>query len=105
MRKMGFKIQYVADAVVEHSHNYTIKEVRKRFYNEGFADGLIYGESANAFSSFVKPVVMEILRDLAYLLKNGQILSIPYGIVYRINQKYSYYKGRKDYDRRNRKQT
>ena len=32
------KIVYVPDAVVEHSHNYTLPEVKKRFFNEGVAD-------------------------------------------------------------------
>ncbi|MBP5181455.1 MAG: glycosyltransferase, partial [Lentisphaeria bacterium] len=32
------RIVYAATARVEHSHNYTLKELKKRFYGEGVAD-------------------------------------------------------------------
>jgi len=99
MKKTGFDIEYVPDALVEHSHNYTLKEVEKRFYNEGLADGRIYGVSPGFVAAFAKPLIIEYMRDFLYLLKNGKLLSIPYGIVYRFIQKQFYYKGRKDYDR------
>ena len=97
MKKMGMKIVYCENAKVEHSHNYTLKEVKKRFYSEGYAEALIYKENVNFFMGFLKPLCMEILRDFVYLLKQGKIFTIPYGIIYRIIQKFNVYKGRNDF--------
>jgi len=98
IKQMGFNIQYVPEAMVEHSHNYTLKEVKKRFFNEGLADGQIYKERGDFFAMFAKPLIVETIRDSLYLLKRGALFSIPYGVVYRLIQKYSYYKGRISYD-------
>jgi rhamnosyltransferase len=98
IKQMGLKIQYVPEAMVEHSHNYTLEEVKKRFFNEGLADGQIYKEGHDFFAMFAKPLLVEILRDSLYLLKRGAIFAIPYGVIYRFIQKYSYYKGRISYD-------
>ena len=42
MKKLNYEVFYVPDAKVEHSHNYSLKELKKRFYNEGVAEGQIY---------------------------------------------------------------
>jgi rhamnosyltransferase len=97
MKKMEMKIKYCKNAKVEHSHNYTLKEVKKRFHSEGYADAIIYGERENWIIGFVKPLCMEILRDLKHLLSQGKIFAIPYGIIYRITQKYNIFKGKQDY--------
>jgi rhamnosyltransferase len=99
MKKQGFEIVYAADAIVEHSHNYTLKEVKKRFYNEGLAEGKIYGLKKSFLIGFILPCMKETVRDTVYLLKKGKILTIPNGIIYRVLQRYYAYKGRKDYFR------
>jgi rhamnosyltransferase len=97
MRKLGLKTVYVPDAIVEHSHNYTRREMKTRFYNEGWAEGQIYGSGTSFLRSFLLPCAVEIGRDMAYLLKNGQGTSIPAGWVYRVTQRYSCWKGRRDF--------
>ncbi len=97
MKKNGLNIEYAADAVVEHSHNYTLKEVKKRFYNEGLAEGKIYGTEKSFFTGSMLPCAKEIIRDVLYLLSKGKLLSIPSGLVYRINQRLYAYRGRRDY--------
>ena len=97
MKKLGFKIVYCKDAEVEHSHNYTLKEVKKRFYSEGYAEGIIYGEKDNIFIGFIKPLIIEIARDLKFLISKGNIFDIPYGLVYRVIQKCSIYRGKSNY--------
>ena len=39
------KIVYCPESHVEHSHNYTLRELAKRFRGEGAADRVIFGES------------------------------------------------------------
>ena len=97
MHQLGLETVYVPDAIVEHSHNYTRQEVKTRFYNEGWAEGQIYGNCKNFGRSFLLPCLAEIVRDMAYLLSNGQGLSIPAGWIYRITQRYSCWKGRRDF--------
>lgn len=100
MKARGFKIEYAKDAIVEHSHNYTIGQVYKRFYGEGLAEGYIYKDDVRAKSfarMFAKPYIVEVLRDILYLLKTCHLLSIPYSFVYRAVQKYAVWKGNRDY--------
>ena len=87
-------ISYVADAIVEHSHNYTLAEVRKRFFNEGVADTQI-GKKPLSFFRTLKSVIAETVRDCIYLLKHGKVLELYYPLIYRCIQKISYYQGRK----------
>lgn len=87
-------IVYVADAVVEHSHNYTLKEVKKRFFNEGIADTQM-GKKPITLAKALRSVVAETLRDYIYLLQHGKVLELYYPLIYRWVQKMSYYRGRK----------
>ena len=60
------KVVYCPDARVEHSHNYTLRELAKRFRGEGAADRIIFGDRP----SFVRELAgaaRETLRDWAYL--------------------------------------
>lgn len=43
-RQRGWRIRYVADALVMHSHNYTLRQLYGRRFIEGEADAFIYGE-------------------------------------------------------------
>jgi rhamnosyltransferase len=94
MKQMGYKIKYVPEAIVEHSHDYTLRQLYKRFYGEGKADRKIYPEEQKTFGRTVfLPYLAEVWRDLFYLLKNGQIAYLPYAKLYRFIQKYAYWKG------------
>ncbi|MBE6384059.1 MAG: glycosyltransferase [Lentisphaerae bacterium] len=86
------KIVYVPEAVVEHSHNYTLKEVEKRFFNEGVADKQM-GKQTPGFLRTWKSIAAETLRDWIYLLKKGEKKEFFYSPRYRYTQKMSYYRG------------
>ena len=61
------RIVYCPDAHVEHSHNYTLRELARRFRGEGAADRVIFGDTP----SLVREILgagRETLRDWAYLL-------------------------------------
>lgn len=94
MKQLGFKIVYVPDAVVEHSHNYTLPEVWKRFYQEGLAEGGIYGSGKPFFRGFLIPWLAESARDFRFLIRDGQWRELPYGIVYRFCQRFAAWRGR-----------
>lgn len=87
-------IVYVPEAVVEHSHNYTLKEVEKRFFNEGVADKQM-GKRSPGILRIWKNIAAETLRDWIYLLKKGEKKEFLYSPRYRYTQKMSYYRGTK----------
>ena len=86
------KIVYVPGAVVEHSHNYTLKEVEKRFFNEGVADRQMGKQPPSCLGTW-KQITAETLRDWVYLLKKGAFNELFYAPCYRYTQKMSYFRG------------
>ena len=88
------KIVYVSDAIVEHSHNYTLKEVKKRFFNEGLADQQMGKQSKGMLQTW-KSILAETVRDWLYLIKHRAFNEFFYAPVYRYTQKMSYYRGTK----------
>ncbi|QSH41983.1 glycosyltransferase family 2 protein [Lentisphaerota bacterium ZTH] len=97
MKKLGYCIDYIPEAHVEHSHNYSLQEVWTRFYNEGLAEGRIYRSAPAFFKDFIMPCTAELLRDWKFLLSHFRIDHIPYGLVYRLLQRFAMWKGRRDY--------
>ena len=88
------KIIYVPDAVVEHSHNYTLQEVKKRFFNEGVADKQMGKKSPGVLGTW-KSIFAETLRDWIYIAQCGAWQEFFYSPIYRYMQKMSYYRGTK----------
>ena len=94
VNRYNANIVYVSDAVVEHSHNYTLQEVRKRFFNEGVADRQM-GKTGMSFCRCIKSIAAETLRDWVYLAKHRTFKEFFYAPLYRWVQKASYYRGTK----------
>jgi rhamnosyltransferase len=93
------RIAYAADARVEHSHNYTLSELRRRFYGEGYADGRIFGERP-CLCRELAAGAKETLRDILFLLRNPAGLGeLPMAPVRRFFQKYYHCQGVRDYVR------
>ena len=88
------KIVYVPEAIVEHSHNYTVAEVKKRFFNEGVADKQMGKKSPGLWKTW-KSIFAETLRDWLYLVKNKTLKEFFYAPRYRYTQKMSYFRGTK----------
>lgn len=85
-------IIYVPDAIVEHSHNYTLKQIKKRFFNEGVADTQM-GKKPISFAHALRNLIAETLRDYIYIFRHGKLLELYYPPIYRYVQKMSYYRG------------
>ena len=94
IRESGLKIVYEKDAAVIHSHNYTPEILRKRFYNEGIANGMLYGARpcfCRAFLGFAA----ESIRDVLYLCRHRELGYCFKGLRYRWTQRMSCYRGEK----------
>ena len=89
------RIVYCPDARVEHSHNYTLRELAKRFKGEGVADRVIYGEKPSLLRELFS-AGRETLRDWAYLLPRPRDWrEIPSAPLRRLVQRISHWRGTK----------
>ncbi|MDD5596619.1 MAG: glycosyltransferase [Victivallaceae bacterium] len=96
LKKNGCHPVYVPEARVEHSHNYSPDELRRRFYNEGVAEAQIYGAPKPFWRGFFFPWLAETVRDICYLLKTGETRTVPCALRYRLVQRWAAWKGRRD---------
>lgn len=87
------KIDYCPDAHVEHSHNYSLRELIKRFKGEGAADRIIFGDHPS-FSRVMLSAFRETLRDWAFLLPHPRSwCEFPLAPIRRFVQRISYWQG------------
>jgi len=87
------RIAYCPGARVEHSHNYTLRQLAKRFRGEGAADRRIFGETPSLFRE-IAGAARETLRDWAYLLpRPAGWIEIPSAPVRRLVQRVSHWRG------------
>ena len=90
------RIVYCPDSRVEHSHNYTLRELAKRFKGEGVADRVIYGERPSFWRELFS-AGRETLRDWAYLLPRPRDWrEIPLAPLRRLVQRISHWKGSRE---------
>ena len=87
------KIVYCPAAHVEHSHNYTLRELARRFRGEGAADRVIFGDRPSLVREIVG-AARETLRDWAYLLPRPRDWAeIPSAPVRRLVQRIAHWRG------------
>ena len=87
------KIVYCPDAHVEHSHNYPLNELAKRFRGEGAADRVIFGDRPSLLRELVS-AARETLRDWVYLaVRPRGWLEMPVAPVRRRVQRVSHWSG------------
>ena len=93
------RIAYVPEAVVEHSHNYTLAELKRRFYGEGYADAQIFGRRSSLARELLSGT-LETLRDFGFLLRHpAGLAELPMAPVRRWSQRYYHWKGGRAYER------
>ena len=87
------KVVYCPAAHVEHSHNYTFRELARRFRGEGCADAQIFGDRPS-LAREVAGAVKETLRDWRYLASRPKDwCEIPFAPVRRLVQRVSHWRG------------
>lgn len=87
------KIAYCPAARVEHSHNYTLRELAKRFCGEGAADRAIFGDRPSLVRELAG-AARETLRDWAYLAARPRDWpEMPSAPVRRLVQRVSHWAG------------
>ena len=99
LRTAGYGIEYVADAVAAHSHNYTLSQSFRRHRGEGMADAWIFrnGELRQSFVGYcLLPFGMEVLRDLGWAVRRGSADAALHSIPLRASQKWGRWSGFRD---------
>jgi len=91
-KRNGHKIKYVKDAIIMHSHNYTLKEMYGRRFVEGEADVFIYGGEVSFFD-MLKKYAVSSLKDALFFIKTLEISEIFFIPIKRLVYHWAYYKG------------
>lgn len=91
----GRRFKIVADSVVEHSHNYSLKGLYHKRRRQGVAFGYIYG-TAPSLGARIYQLSREVARDTASAITHGEVTSIPYNLVYRVAIHLGYHQGNKE---------
>lgn len=94
-RAQGARFKLVTDSVVEHSHNYTLKELYRKKFRHGLRFSQTYSRRANLFSQIME-LCKEWARDFLYALRKGRIETTPYNIAYRAVIHTALYRGLKE---------
>ena len=96
LRRAGYRIEYVADAVAMHSHNYTLAQSVRRHRGEGAADAWIFrdGELRESFLGYcLLPFGMEVLRDLGWAARQRSVDALLHSVPLRAAQKWGRWQG------------
>jgi len=93
VKKMGYNITYVHEAIAMHSHNYSLGQLASRRRIEGEADVYIYPHKYVSFVDSVISFFKSALRESLYYTKHFQLHNIPYLLSNRLIYVWHYYKG------------
>ena len=69
-RRPGFRVRYVPAARVEHSHNYTLRALARRFYCDGYAEQQIFGTRPPSLLRVCAGAARDVARDVAALARS-----------------------------------
>ncbi|HTL66029.1 MAG TPA: glycosyltransferase [Lacunisphaera sp.] len=82
-RARGYRVLYVPESVVIHSHNYTPEQATRRCFGEGRALAAVWGGSPARFN-FPRTVLLGWLndarRDLGFCLRTGRLAEWPHAL-------------------------
>ncbi len=90
------EVVYCPRARVEHSHNYTMGELARRFRGEGAADRVIFGDRPS-LARELGGAARETLRDWAWLARRpGDWGEIPAAPLRRLTQRVAHWRGTRE---------
>lgn len=79
----GYKIAYIPDAAVYHSHNYGIISIFKRNYESGFS---LRGLVKESVGQVLKETVSYLMKEVAYVIKTSGLTMVPYLLIYELSR-------------------
>jgi len=101
-RNNGLTVTYVPEALVMHSHNYTLSQLFGRRFVEGEADAFIYKQQ-HGYMQAIRRGVADMVRDWWWCLRRGDIGGFCAAPGRRLVSQWAYLRGHiLGSDRRNR---
>jgi len=91
----GYKIIYDPEAMVYHSHRYTLKQVFKEYFDSGATLPYVYKHKQFPKENFFLKGIKYELGEIKFFIKNGYILWIPYSLIYDFTKYLGYLAGTK----------
>ena len=96
-RRKGLRIEYVPPAKVFHSHDYTFRELARRFAGEGAADRAILGGKGPSYTRAILGALAETARDFLYPFPRPRDWwAFPAALPRRLVQRLAYCRGRRN---------
>ncbi|NRA34996.1 MAG: glycosyltransferase family 2 protein [Polyangiaceae bacterium] len=92
--RAGWRVKYVPNAIVMHSHNYSLRQIWGRRFIEGEADAYVCGGRPNIRTS-VRSGVAACWKDVKLSLQLGSVRALCLSPVRRIVGEWGEYRGRK----------
>ncbi len=80
----GYELAYVADAVVHHSHRYSVAAAFRRFFDSGVSAERSYAASGTGSGALRRAGARYGLGEVTWLWETGQRRWIPYAAVYEL---------------------
>jgi rhamnosyltransferase len=78
----GYEIAYVADAVVHHSHRYTVGAAFRRFFDSGVSAERSYAAARSGSGALRRAGAQYAKGEVDWLWRSGNRRWIPYAAVY-----------------------
>ena len=86
----GYKVAYVPEAIVRHSHKYTLKQEFQRYFDTGYVRAEkpfiqdLVGEAEKRGYEFIKILLERLVREKPYLIPYALMQSIVKSLGYKI---------------------
>lgn len=77
----GYKIVYVPEAAVYHSHNYSLKTAFQRYFDSGVSFNQFAGRECG-LGSFTREGLAYTRSEMKFLITGGYIKWLPYAVFY-----------------------
>lgn len=91
-RLLNTRFQLVTESEVEHSHNYSLKELYQKRFRHGRSFARVLGTVPSPGSRLYR-CCRELTRDFIHTCRRGRFFTIPYNIAYRITIHAGFYMG------------
>ena len=79
----GYELRYVPDAVVHHSHPYTLSQAFRRFFDSGVSAERAYRPGGGQSESALRRAALRYpLGEARWLVRSGNARWLPYALVY-----------------------
>ena len=91
----GFKIVYVPEAAVYHSHHYSLKEVFREYFDSGATMPYVYNDARIDPSNFLIRGLRYEVKRIQYFKWNNFWKHIPYSLIYDFTKFLGYFLGTK----------